>query len=820
MYWNYFITAIRNQLKHPGFSALSIFGLMLGLCVTTLVFLYVWQETHYDSHLPGAEQLYVVDVRVDSPGRAPQLLLAAPGPLAERAQSLSGVVEVGRLWQPWYTISIEDRIEFNTQIGAVDANLPSLLALDMVEGDIGALSRPETVLISISMAERLFGNTEAMGRAVTFGGNRDQVVSGVYRDMPEASHLALDILVSLDAPAITDRGTQFETNWQSMAVLTYIRLSEMADPAVIEQTLRDTLWANTQPPDGIGVQDYLQMNLEPLLGLHLNGKPYAFRPKGEAGNPTQLWIASTIAFLIMLVASINTVNMATARSSDRAKEVAMRKVVGASRAQLVTQFIGESALLVLLATLGALVLAELTSGPVGYFVGRSLSLEWLLQPSALITFALLLLVVTLLSGLYPAFVLARHRPHAIFQPMGAAGSGRFWSLRNALVVFQFCASVTLIILAATVWSQVRFMQSADLGFEAADIVMVSGIRRGPAQTIALTSSLDQALEGQPGIRVASAAHSSPSWDYAEQGRVRFAEAAASDSLTLDRLAVDMDFFSLLGIGPVAGRVFSEDFGSDQLQWDLEQRQAHELPVVLNQLASNSLGLANPDDALGRALMFEPSPGVTRPARVVGVVPDFHFKSLKTPIAPMLFFPDPSEFNLMMVGLEPGNRVAGMASLERAWDQVFPDQGLSWGAMDVSLVDQYTSESRQSIVLVVLAGIAVLIALLGLFGLLAHVIAGRRKEISLRKVMGAETLDLLRLFLWQFSRPVLIAIVIAWPLAWILASRWLDGFAYRIELSPVLFFAAALIALGFCWSLTTLQVLRVSHARPALVLRAQ
>ena len=820
MYWNYLITALRNQLKHPGYSALSIFGLMLGLSVTTLVFLYVWQETHYDRHLPQAESLYVVEANLAFPGRAPQFVLAAPGALAAAAGNLADVEEVSRLWLAWHTLSIGDRLQFNSQMGAADPNLPALLGLSMLEGDAGALQRPTSVLISESMAERLFGQESALERTITLNGDRDLLVGGVYEDMPQASHLALDILMPLNSPPVTDRVNTFDTDWGSFSQLTYLRISSDVAVDQVAQSLQSILYANTPAPPGMNIEDLLSLGLEPVVDLHLNGKEYSSRPKGEAGNVTQLWIGATIAFLIMLVACINTVNMATARSSDRAREVAMRKVVGASRAQLVTQFIGESALLVFLAALGALVVVEIAAGPVGDFVGRSLSLGLLLEPAALITFVLVLILVILMSGLYPAFVLARHRPHAIFQPASAGAAQEFWSLRTVLVVFQFCASITLIILAVAVWGQVRFLQSADLGFEASEVIQVHGIRRGPAATIELARRLDQALEGRPGIRFSSAAESSPSWDYAEQGRVRLVESTEAESMALDKLAVGLDFFELLVIAPIDGRVFSEQHGSDLVQWDLERRQQQELPVVVNMTTVSSLGLGVPSEALGRVLDFEPNPGTNRDARIVGVVPDFHFKSLKTPIAPMLFYPDPSQFSVAMVRFEPGRRSEGMASLETAWDSVFPDQALSWSSLDVDLVDQYAIERRQFTVLAVLAGIAVLIALLGLFGLLAHVIAGRRKEISLRKVLGAEKADVLRLFLWQFSRPVLIAIAISWPLAWLLASRWLDGFAYRIDLSPMIFMAAALIALVFTWALTAMQVVRVSRTRPALVLRAQ
>ncbi len=815
---NYLLTALRNHLRQGAYTLISLIGLVLGLAVATLVFLHVWQETHYDTHLPDAERLYITEMSLATPGRSTQLVLTAPGPLATEAKArVAGVEEATRLWVAWYTISVADRLEFNHQIGAADANLPRMLGLDMREGDIDGLADPSATLLSASMARRLFGDGPYLGQRVTFSGDSDLEVVGVYDDMPATSHLDLHIMTSLRGPNVTDRLTTLETDWNQPGLYSYLRLAPGVDAAAVGQAMETLARRNMRPPDGTSAERYVTVRLEPVTALHLNGKDYAQSPSARTGNRAALLIASTVALLVLVVACINSINIATARSTDRAHEVAMRKVLGATRGQLVVQFLGESALLVLLATLGALMLTEITVGPAGDFVDRTLSLGVLLQPAALASFLALVLLVVLLSGLYPAFVLASYKPARIFQPTAGGAGGQ--TLRTVLVVFQFATSIALMVMAGTIWQQVRYLESADLGFDRGSIVLLGGVRRSPERTIALTRQLDQAIEGRPGIEYVSGAHSSPSWDYADEARVHRSDRPADSAVTVDRLAVDTDFFDVLRVTPLAGRVFSEDFGPDRAQWDLEARNEVELPIVLNVSAASSLGYGVPADVIGVALRLELQPGDVRSGRVVGVVPDFHFKSLKTRINPMVFFPDPTRFNLIMVRIDPRQRAEALASIETGWRSVLPDQAIAREFLDRDLVSQYVTEQRQFQVLAILAGIAILIAMLGLVGLLAHAITARRQEISLRKVMGAEVIDLLRLFLWQFTRPVMLAALIAWPIAWVLSQRWLNEFAYRVESSFWLFVASGLLALGIAWGLTAIQVVRVSGTRPAEVLQA-
>ncbi|MEL7310296.1 MAG: FtsX-like permease family protein [Pseudomonadota bacterium] len=818
MFRNYLMTALRNHLRQIGFTLISLAGLMLGLAVATLALLHVWQETHFDHHVPSHERIFLVETERSQPGRSDQLLLTAPGPLAPTAaETIDGIEKAVRVWQAWYTLSVGERLEFNYPLAAVDTDFPAFIGLEMIEGSIDALANPSAALVSKSMAERLFGEGPYLGQILTLGGYREVEISGVYEDFPTTSHMDTQVMLSMASPAVTDRRVQFETNWNTFGLYTYLRLAPSANPSAVGDAIEALAHRNVRPADGVRIEDTLRLSLEPLTDLHLNGKDYAQRPTEVVGNRTAIVIAVTIALLVLVVACINAINIATARSADRAHEVGLRKVVGASRSQLVVQFLGESALLVLVAMVGALVIVELTVGPAGDFIGRTFSLSVLLQPGALALFALLIIAVVLLSGLYPAFVLASFKPARIFQP---ATPRRGFSLRSALVVFQFVTSICLMVMAGTVWQQVRYLETADLGFNRKDVILLFGTRRGPEGTIQLTRSLKQAIGGKPGIVDISGTHSSPSWDYADEANLRRAATPRDASTTVDRLAVGTDFFDVLLIEPVAGRAFDMDYGPDRAQWDYANRSQVELPLILNMAAVSTLGYAAPEDVIGEAMNFELSAGDDRASRVVGVVPDFHFKSLKSKIRPMVFFPDPSRFNAMMVRIDGDRRDEAIASLEAGWDQVLQGQALSRAYLDRELVTQYVSEQRQFTVLAALAGVAVFIAMLGLVGLLAHAVTSRRREISLRKVLGAEVRDVLRLFLWQFSRPVLVAVLIAWPIAWILAERWLSGFAYRISLAWWIFVGAGLIALGITWALTAAQVLKVSRTMPAQVLQAR
>ena len=818
MFRNYLITALRNHLRQSGYTLISLAGLVLGLAVATLTFLYVWQETHYDRHLPDAERLYVVEMDISRPGRSDQLLLSSPGPMSRSIQdSISGVEESTRAWVAWYTLAVDDRINFNYPLSAVDANFPAFMGLEMLEGSIEALRDPSAALVSASMAERLFGSPPYLGRSVLLGADHQVEVAGVYADMPASSHMDTQFLISLQSRAVMDRGTTFETAWDRASVYTYVRLLPGARSDDVGRAIEALAHRNMPAPDGMTIEDSVRLNLERVIDLHLNGKDYAFRPTDTVGSSTTLAIATTVALLVLVIACINSINIATARSADRAHEVGLRKVVGAGRGQLIVQFVGESALLVFLATICALVIAEISAGPIGDFVGRTLSLSVLLQPMALLGFITLVIVVVLLSGLYPAFVLASFKPARIFQPSARAGG---FSLRFALVVFQFVISIALMVLAGTVWQQLRYLESADVGFDREDVVLLLGVRRDPAGTIALTRQLDSVIENQPGILHVSGTHSSPAWDYADEALLWRTSTPKDAALTVDRLAVDTDFFDVLRVEPIAGRVFDEAYGPDRAQWDLAARAEVELPMVVNASAVSTLGFGSPGDIIGEAVNFELSPNDQRDGRVVGVVPDFHFKSLKSRIRPMAFFPDPTRFNALMVRIDGANRDDAIASIESGWDEVLPSQALSRSFLDRDLVDQYVTEQRQFTVLAMLAGVAVFVAILGLVGLLAHAVAARRREISMRKVLGAEVADVLRLFIWQFSQPVLVAVLIAWPIAWVVGQRWLSDFAYRVDMSWWLFVGAGIVALGITWLLTAAQVFKVSRTPPAAVLQAR
>ncbi|MEM6638354.1 MAG: ABC transporter permease, partial [Pseudomonadota bacterium] len=763
MFRNYLLTALRNHLRQSGYTFISLAGLTLGLAVATLAFLHVWQETHFDRFIPDAERVHLIEMVRSTPGRSDQLLITVPGPLVgTAAESVAGIEDSTRALLSWYTLSVNKRLQFNARILAADANFAEFMGFEIVEGDGRGLANPSAVLVSESMARRLFGDGPYLGQKVTLDKNRDVEIAAVFADLPLTSHLDAQFIIASNAPSVTDRRIQVDVNWNSMSMYSYLRLAPGVDPGTVGDAIEQIAYKNIPAAGGLDIEQTLDLSLEPVTALHLNGKTYFQRPTNVVGNTTALGITAMIALLVLLIACINSINIATARSADRAHEVGLRKVLGASRAQLVIQFLGESALLVLVSTVAALVLVEIGAGPVGDFVGRTLSLGVLLQPAALAAFIALVIVVVLLSGLYPAFVLANFKPARIFKP---AGGARGLSLRSTLVVFQFVISIALMVMAGTVWQQVRYLESADLGFDRDDIVLLPGIRRGPQQTIDLTRKLDESISGRPGIVHVTGTHSSPSWDYADDARIRPQNAPVEASINVDRLAVDFEFFDVLRVTPLAGRVFDPAFGPDRAQWDLEARGDVELPLVVNSAALASLGYSAPADIVGEPLELGLEPGNERSGRVVGVVPDFHFKSLKSEIRPMVFFPDPARFNLMMVRIDGVQREQALASIEEGWRAVLPGQSLSRSYLDRGLVDQYVSEQRQFTLLAVLAGIAIFIAMLGLVGLLAHAVAARRREISLRKVLGAELGDVLTLFLWQFSRPVMLAVIVAWPLAW-------------------------------------------------------
>lgn len=815
------IIGLRVLRRQGLYGFMAVLGLAIGLTVAITALLYTWQETNYDSHIPNSDRIFIVDANVSAPGRTDTLTAQTPGALSTAMRnSISDVEDAARVLRQWSTLAIDDQFNFNLQILGVEKNWLPMIDLPMVQGTYAAFeNEPTAAIISTSLARRLYGDELAVGQTFLLDSTPMSVV-GVFEDFPATSHMDIDLITPENAPAFTGRRSVFDGDWRGFFVFNYVLLREDASFASTERAVEELLHQNFQLdgrwPENLTAADIVDTSLQSLSSLHMNGKTYPFGIRPPA-DKLKLTVLGAIAILIVIIACVNHVNLSTVRSIERAREVSMRKILGAGRAQLISQFLIEAVVLALVALLIALVLVELSNEFANDLLQTNLDLSLLTGSGFMAWIFGLLGFVVLTAGLYPAYIISGTTPGRVLSSHARGARGNS-GLRSTLVVFQFAVSICLAIGAAVIWSQLRYARQADPGFNADNVVMLYGVGRSPKGTINLTRSIDQAISGRPGIELVSASNSSPAWDYVPEVTVRkFAEGPES-AQTMGRVSVDLDFFEMLDIAPVAGRLFSEDYGADRIQWDYDARSGSVMPVVINQRALASFGFGVPSEAIGQQIQFTLSASDERTAEVVGVVPDIHFKSFRSAIQPMVFYPDPSVFSVMMVRIDPTQRDVAFRSIEEGWGEVLSDQAVSNDFLAATIAQQYDSEAQELKTVTVLASLGILIAIFGQYGLAAYSAQSRRREISIRKVLGARVRDILQLFVWQFSKPVFVAMLVAWPVAFFAMSAWLENFVYRIAPNPLWFVLAGLFALTVALLTVAGHALKAAHTAPVEALR--
>lgn len=811
--------AFRILRRQGLYGITAILGLSVGIMVAVIALLYTWQETHYDSHIPNADRLALVDLAIDWPRRDPVLQAQLPGPMKEAAlEGVPGIEAATRVYRQYSTVKTADNENFNDIIAGVDSNFADLLGFQMISGESASLANPSNVLISESMAERIFGRTDVAGEIVTVPPH-DLTVGGVFADWPDMSHMTVDIVMNYQAQPIR-LPEDYDTNWSLLSGITYVLLDDNADLGTVQQSVNDLFlnrYISSEPlPDGAAANQIFKLELEPLSGLHLSGKDYSFAIKPPA-DMLRLTVLGAIALLIILVACINHINMATVRASERAREVAVRKLLGAGRGTMALQFLIESAVVVLVALLLALVSVELIAGPVGELLDTTINVGLLIEPGFLIWLILLSLFVTLAAGAYPALMASAFPPGRILQSHARGRSGGT-RLRTILVVFQFAVSIVLAVGAAAIYDQLKFAREADLGYNSDGVVMLYGIQRWPEFTIELSERVRRSIEGKPGILAVSGANSSPGIDYVPEADLRPMGSGPNETSTVGAISVGVDYFDILNIKPLAGRTFSNDYGIDRTQWNFAERMTVDVPVILNERAVRMLGYASPQEAVGQAVQFTRDVNYDRPGQIVGVVPDIYFESFRTVVRPMVYYPDPTLFGAALVKIDPNNSEVGMQSINEGWKEVFTNQGIAYDFLSAALIKSYESESKELRTVTILAGLGILIAMFGQYGLAAYSAQSRRREISIRKVLGAKISDIVKLFAWQFSKPVFVAMFVAWPFAFVAADLWLENFVYRTAIDPLWFILAGVSALVVALLTMMGHAVKAAQAHPVEALR--
>jgi len=819
MFRSYLAAALRNLERNGFYASLTVAGLAIGFAAAILIGLYVRHEVTYDQFIPGHERVFLVNFKatgnigqpldsdVTSARIAGDLKLYFPQiQYTARLATIAGFPPNIRRGD----INVSERA-----FGWADPDFFKVMPVPAVAGDPAmALEAPDAVVLSRAGARKYFGRDAPIGGVLQVDGHPMRV-GAVIEDLPSNSNLAGDVFASSEASFSTTR--QLEAGgYMDNSLTTFIRLKPGASAAAMQAALpqfaaeRVTPQLNRAAPN----EHYrYALHLKPLTAIHLQPAAGDLKPGTDVAV---LAAIALIGLLIVLVAAINFVTLMTARASRRAVEVGVRKAVGAERKDLIVQFMGEALVYVALALVLAVALAELVLPGVNAALQRKMVFDYLTDPPLLIAMVSVAATTGLLAGVYPALVLSSFRPSSVLKggPIVGAGGG---SVRQILVVAQFAVLIVLVLSTVTIFRQTMFALKQATHTNKDDVVMLFA---SPCSNV-----LRDAVKALPGVQAAACA--SPMAINISNDRDFV--SANGRNVTLTVAPVDFGFFEVYGVRPLAGRLFSADHPGD----DGAGRTDTAPPLVINASAVRALGFASPQAAVGRIVNWHFMPGLSvkslgapsppfSPSEVIGVVPDFTLGSVRQPIQAGYFYVGPKTdyFGsvVLNVKLDHARIAETLPAIDRVWRKVGGGLPVLRFFADQFLLLQYVDTLIQGAFIAVCALIAVSIACLGLFALSAYTAERRTKEIGIRKAMGASSSDILRLLLWQFTQPVLIANLIAWPVGYLAMNWWLRGFAYHVDPSPLTFIGAAIAAVLIALVTVSVQSLLVARAKPVTALR--
>jgi putative ABC transport system permease protein len=817
---NYLTVGLRSLTKNRAYAVINLLGLAIGLAACLLILLYVRYETSYDEWLPDHERIYQVQATWHEPGQPVAANQTSPAPVRHTIGQGFPQIEAVTIAQAGRLQIVRDGQPLYVDELYVDPSFFEIFQLEFLRGSAkNALPNVNSIVFTETEAIRQFGTIDALGKVVTerLGtGTYDYKVTGIIKDPPKNSHLKLSTIARYSPP-------EEEPSWGAMGQYHYVKLRPGADVNAINAALpaweKRVIPSQTFDGQTKSRADMMDLKLVPVAEVHLGDAQLGAMKPGN--NPRTIATFSIVALLILAMACINFVNLSTARAGQRAREVALRKVLGASRSQLVMQFLGESLLLVALALLMALATVELTAPMLAAYLDIDLSFGYFGSEGYLLPALGLLVIVGLLGGLYPALYLSRFQPAKVLKANKSSadpeGSGR---LRNILVVTQFAISIGLIVCTAVVYSQTRFVQTMDPGFRRDGLIQVEGAWRFHE-----TGNIDAVkaeIARLPGV--------------AGVGRTSIGVAArnksiqgvklpgAADGLGMGAYAVDPDFFPVMGMRLLAGRLLGDRFANDRIDPPAEGKEGQQaalaargVNIVINRNAARQLGFA-PAAAVGKVVLVTLGGGDMVPSTIVGVVEDTRVRSARDEIEPLIFTYNPSGTSQFVVRYEAAVPAEVLGGVQRVWSRFMPHIPFESAFAEDLIAELYEAERTRGTIFAGFAILAILISCLGLFGLASFTTERRTKEIGIRKVLGAKVRDIVRLLTWQFSKPVVIANLIAWPAAWWVMRDWLNTFDARIDLGPVPFVLAGLLALAIAVGTVAGHAFKVARLNPIHALR--
>jgi putative ABC transport system permease protein len=796
---NYFKVAIRNILKYKFFSAINILGMTVGITACLLIILYVADELSYDRFHQNADRIYQVGLHGKIGGQDVRTSTTAPPMASILSEEVSGIEDATRVANFWGApvVKYGDQAFTEQNVFYADSNFFQFFSFKLIHGDAKtALQEPNTIVITEEMSTKYFGKESALGKMLLLGqDSKPYKVTGVSEDCPTNSHFTYNILIS----SASAQHLQ-STEWMNNFLHTYFSVQPGTSIASITPQFDDLVIKYVGPEIekfmGVSVKQLKEQGGDigyfttKLTDIHLRSTSQHDMQPG--GNIMYVYFFAAIGIFIVVIACINFMNLSTARSAGRAKEVGLRKTLGSLRGQMIWQFLAESLVYSIITIILAVGLCYLLLPQFNLLAGKELGMEMFTKPAFFAGLLGLALFVGLVAGSYPAFYLTSFNAVEVLKGKVRAGV-KSKGVRSTLVVFQFMLSIFLIIFTAVVYQQITYMQDRNLGIDKNNVLIIhSAPRLGSNQ-----DSFKNALDAHSGI--ASSSYTNNNFPGVNSTTV-FKSAGDEQDHIMGHYYADYDHQDVMKFEIVAGRYFSKDFPSDSSA------------ILINEAAAKEFGFTN---ALNEELIYNDENQNER-LKIIGVFKDFNFESLKMKVRPLAIRLTPKSYNLM-VRYKTSSKEA-VANIEKLWKQYAPNEPLDYTFLDESYDGLFRSEQRMGQIFTVFSGLAIFIACLGLFALSAFTAEQRTKEIGIRKAMGASTAGLTVLLSKEFTKLVLIAFIPAAVASWFVVENWLNDFAYRVEISPLVFIASGVVAILIAWLTVSFQSIRAAASNPVDSLR--
>ena len=791
MNMNYIRMAFRVMKKYKMHSAINIIGLSIGMALCLVMLMYAANEFSYDNYHANGERIYRIYCTWGNEGSTMNFAGVMPGLAPELSSDNPNIEVAARVkWNNEMTLQAGDNKEFKEEgIFSADPGIIRIFPLHLVDGDeANALTAPYSIVLTQSMAAKYFGTENPVGKIMVIDGETYEV-TGLLLDQPQNTHLQFKALIFYST--VVSKGEYPADPWGSWGNdMTYLLLKKGAPADECSKAVVDIFKKNTNPY----LAQKILLGLQPLYDIHWNNTLRA--DIGPKGSKLYAYLFLSAAILVLIIASFNFMNLSTTKFLDRAKEVGVRKVIGANRLELIKQFLVESVMLALIASAIGVAVYELLSGVIYSYM----NVDFVMHSERLIIFYAIiismLLIVGVVAGLYPATLISKFEPVQVINGKSITRGGQF-SFRNISLIMQFAISVILICTATVIFQQINYMKNSDLGFKKENVIFAQ-LPMGQPEVKEKYEVLKNELLRNQNITQVSGAYTIPGVNSQFQMGVKRQESEDAEMITIQTIPVDYEFINVLGLELREGRNFSKEFSTDPTE-----------SIILNKTAVDLIGLQNP---IGETLLV-PFKGEFRYMKVIGVVDDFHIKSLHNKIAPALLMIYPQYYSLIAARFTPGSESTTIKYFKSTWQSMFPGTDFNYRFMADEYDNNYKTEDNASKLISIFTVLALFISCLGLFGMVSFITSKKVKEIGIRKTLGASIKNITVGLSKQFVYGVLVANIIAWPVAYYLMDKWLQDFAYKISIDVWMFVVSFAVVMFITLVTVGIQTIKAALANP-------